>query len=64
MEGLIQVPYEKVDSGETSYQAVYKETKEETGLHMEPVYLTMDKGFNYDLYTTDRRKDISVGKTQ
>ncbi len=53
MEGLIQVPCGKVDPGETSYQAVCRETREETGLHTAPVYLTIDKGFDCDLYTTD-----------
>ena len=53
MEGLIQVSCEKVDPGETSYQAVCRETREEMGLHITPVYLTMDKSFNCDLYTTD-----------
>ncbi len=50
MEGLIQVPCEKVDPGETSYQAVYRETREEIGLHTTPVYLITDKSFNCDLY--------------
>src|SRR6266498_297629 len=59
MEGLIQVPCEKVDLGETSYQAVYRETREEMGLHIAPVYLTKDKGFNYDIYTTDIGERIS-----
>ncbi len=58
MEGLIQVSCEKVDLGETSYQAVCRETREETGLHIAPVYFTMDKGFNYDLYITDIRERI------
>ncbi len=53
MEGLIQVPYRKVDSEETSYQAVCKETRKETGLHITPVYLVTDKSFNYDIYITD-----------
>ncbi len=53
MEGLIQVPCEKVDSGETSYQAVCRETREETGLHTASVYLITDKSFNCDLYTMD-----------
>jgi len=42
-----------VDLGETSYQAVYREIREETGLHIAPVYLIIDKNFNCDLYTTD-----------
>src|SRR6266540_1262309 len=53
MKGLIQVPYEKVDPGETSYQVVCRETREETGLHTAPVYLITDKSFNCDLYTID-----------
>ncbi len=53
MEGLIQVLYEKVDPGETSYQAVCQETREETGLHIALLYLIINKGFNYNLYTTD-----------
>ncbi len=53
MKELIQVPCGKVNSEEISYQAVCRETREETGLHTAPVYLTTDKGFNCDLYTTD-----------
>ncbi len=53
MEGLIQVPCGKVDPGETSYQAVCRETREEIGLHVAPVYLITDRSFNCDLYTTD-----------
>ena len=53
IEGLIQVPCRKVDPGETSYQAVCRETREEIGLHTASVYLTTDKRFNCDLYTTD-----------
>src|SRR6266540_1565432 len=55
MEGFIQVPYEKVDSGKTTYQAVCRETRKKTGLHIISVYLTTDKNFNYDLYITDIR---------
>ena len=53
MEGLIQVFCGKVDIGEISYQAVCREIRKETGLHIAPVYLTKDKGFNCDIYTTD-----------
>ncbi len=53
MKGLIQVSCGKVDPEETSYQMVCREIREETGLHTAPVYLTTDKGFNCDLYTTD-----------
>ena len=50
MEGLIQVSCEKVDPEETSYQAICRETREETGLHTASIYLITDKSFNCDLY--------------
>ena len=53
MKGLIQVPCGKVDSGETSYQAVIRETVEETGLTVALKYLCKDNRFNCDLYITD-----------
>src|SRR6266542_4675609 len=53
MEGLIQVSCGKVDLRETSYQAVCREIREETGLHTASVYLISDKSFNCDLYTMD-----------
>jgi len=58
MEGFIQVPYEKVDIGEISYQVVYRETREKIELHIALVYLTIDKRFNCDLYITDIKKRI------
>ncbi len=58
IEGLIQVSCEKVNSGEISYQAVCRETREETGLHITPVYLITDKDFNCDIYTTNIGKRI------
>src|SRR6266498_2643908 len=58
MKELIQVPCGKVNSEEMSYQAACRETREETGLHTAPVYLTTDKGFNCDLYTTDIEERI------
>ncbi len=33
IEGLIQVPCEKIDSGKISYQAVCRETREKIGLY-------------------------------
>src|SRR6266498_2561187 len=53
MKGLIQVPCGKVDPGKTSYQAVIRETVEETGLTSVPKYLCKNDRFNSDLYTTD-----------
>ena len=53
MKGLIQVPCGKVDSKETSYQAICRETREETDLYTASVYLTTDKGFNCDFYITN-----------
>ncbi len=58
MKGLLQVSCRKVDSGETSYQAVCREIREKTGLHMALVYLIIDKNFNCDLYTTDIKERI------
>ena len=58
MEGLIQVPCGKVNPGEMSYQAICREIREETSLHTASVYLTTDKGFNYNLYTMDIGKRI------
>jgi len=58
IEGLIQVPYEKVDLRETSYQTVCRKIRKETELHMVSVYLTIDKSFNCDLYITDIEKRI------
>ncbi len=53
MKGLIQVPCKKVKKGKTSYQAVYRETREETGLHTVSKYLIKDDKFNCDIYITD-----------
>ena len=59
MERLIQVPCEKVDLRKTSYQVICKETRKEIRFCIVPVYLTMDKGFNYNLFTTNIKKRIS-----
>ncbi len=59
MKGLIQVPCGKVDLRETFYQAVCRETREEMGLHTVPVYLTIDKEFNCNIYITDIGERIS-----
>jgi len=59
MKRLIQVPYRKVDLEETSYQTVYRETREKTDLHIALIYLTKDKSFNCDIYTTNIGERIS-----
>ncbi len=59
MEGLIQVSCRKVNLGKTSYQVVCRKTREETGLHIVPIYLIMDKEFNCDLYIIDIEERIS-----
>ncbi len=56
MERLIQVPCEKTNPGEISYQVIYREIREEMGLYIASVYLTKDKSFNCNLYTTDIRE--------
>ena len=58
IEELIQVSCGKVDLGETSYQAICRETREETGFHIVPVYLTIDRKFNCDLYTINIKERI------
>src|SRR6266498_664240 len=62
MEGLIQVPYGKVNPEKTSYQAVIKKTIEKTGLTSVLKYLYKDDRFNCDLYTThigDRKSEYT-----
>ncbi len=58
IKGLIQVPYDKIDSGETFYQAVCRKIREKMGLYTALIYLITDKGFNCDLYTTNIGKRI------
>ncbi len=58
IEGLIQVPYEKVNLEETSYQAIYKEIRKEIGLYIILIYFIIDKSFNYDFYITNIGKRI------
>jgi len=53
MKGLIQVSCEKVDKGETSYQAVCREIRKEMGLYTVLKYLTKDDRFNCNIYTID-----------
>src|SRR6266498_2897508 len=50
IEGLIQIPCEKVEKEKILYQAVCKEIREETGLHITLKYLTKDDRFNCDIY--------------
>src|ERR1044071_7897073 len=51
MKEMLQIPCGKVESGESSWEAVIRETKEETGLEIWPSYLLNDKFYNYDIYT-------------
>ena len=53
IKGLIQMPCGKPEKGETSYQTVCRETREEMGLYTIPKYLIKDDRFNCDIYTTD-----------
>ena len=50
---MIQVSCEKVDKGETSYQAICREIRKETELYTALKYLTKDDRFNCDIYFTD-----------
>ena len=55
MYNLWQVPGGKVELGESSIQAVLRETQEETGIKLkkeELTYLFNDPNFNCDIYAT------------
>ncbi len=51
MEGFIQISCEKVDKEKTSYQAVCRKIREETGLHTTLKYLIKDDRFNCNIYS-------------
>ena len=51
MGGLLQTPCGKTESGETSIQAVIRETKEKADIDMYPYYWGTDPKFNCDIYT-------------
>jgi len=59
IERLIQISYEKMNTEETSYQAICKEIKKETELHTILVYFITNKGFNCDFYITNIGKRVS-----
>ncbi len=60
MKGLIQVSCKKVEKGETLYQAMCKEIREEMRLHLVSKYLTKNNRFNYNIYITDiMRQELS-----
>jgi len=55
MYNMWQSPGGKVEKGESSIQAVRRETLEETGIHLEEedvTYLLNDPNFNCDVYFT------------
>ena len=51
MKGMLQTPCGKVESGESSWEAIIRETKEETGLEIWPSYLLNDEFYDCDIYT-------------
>ena len=67
MYNLWQVAGGKVEHGESSLQAVLKETKEETGLTIvkkECNYLTNDPEFNCDIYITKIADQQELQRTE
>ena len=60
MYGLWQSPGGKVEKGETSEEAVLRETAEETDIELklqDLTYLFNDPTFNYDVYITKLQKN-------
>ena len=51
MAGMLQTPCKKVKLEESSWEAVTRETKEETGLEIWPSYLLNDEFYDCDIYT-------------
>ena len=51
MKGILQTPYGKVESEESSWEAVIREMKEETGLEIWLSYLLNDEFYDCDIYT-------------
>src|ERR1044071_3166879 len=51
MKEMLQIPCGKVESGKSSWEAVIREIKEETGLEIWPSYLLNDKFYDCDIYT-------------
>ena len=51
MKEMLQTLCEKVESRESSWETVIRETKEETGLEIWPSYLLNDKFYDCDIYT-------------
>jgi putative (di)nucleoside polyphosphate hydrolase len=68
-EGMVyrmQMPQGGIDKGETPIQAVYREMREETGLHFHDVKLlaVAKKWYKYDLPTSVRRRRSIRGQRQ
>ena len=57
MKEMLQTLYGKVESEESSWEAVIREIKEETKLEIWPSYLLNDEFYDCDIYTY-RLKDI------
>lgn len=66
MEYRMQMPQGGIDKGETPMQAVYREMREETGLHFQDVQLlaVAKRWYKYDLPTSVRSRRSIRGQRQ
>ena len=67
MKGLLQSPCGKVEEGETSIKAVWRETWEETGIDLDDKdlkFLLNDPKYNCDVYFSRLKPDVRPKRTE
>ena len=50
MKGILETSCEKVEKEESSQEVVIRETKEEMGLKIQPLYLVNDEFYDCNIY--------------